>query len=71
MTPPEAALWSRLRGREPGRPSIRRQHPIGPYILDLYCATLRRPSRSTAKFTAQAIILTTMPAEPPGLRIKA
>jgi very-short-patch-repair endonuclease len=40
MTPPEAALWSRLRGREPGRPSIRRQHPIGPYILDFYCATL-------------------------------
>ena len=37
MTPPEILLWSRLRVRAPGRPAFRRQHPLGPYILDFYC----------------------------------
>lgn len=41
MTPPEAALWTRLRQRREGLPSFRRQHPIGPYILDFYCTRLR------------------------------
>ncbi|QQQ19559.1 endonuclease domain-containing protein [Brevundimonas vitis] len=41
MTPPETALWSRLRQRQPGRPAFRRQHPIGPYILDFYCSDRR------------------------------
>ena len=41
MTPPEAALWMRLRPRRDGLPSFRRQHPIGPYIVDFYCARLR------------------------------
>ncbi len=36
LTPPEAMLWSRLRRRGDG-PVFRRQHPIGPYILDFYC----------------------------------
>jgi very-short-patch-repair endonuclease len=34
----EVLLWVRLRGREPGQPSFRRQHPIGPYIADFYCS---------------------------------
>ncbi len=34
MSPPEAALWARLRERAAGRPNFRRQHPIGPYIAD-------------------------------------
>lgn len=38
LTPPEAALWLRLRPRQPGRPAFRRQHSVGPYILDFYCA---------------------------------
>lgn len=37
MTPPELALWTRLRARAPGGPAFRRQHPFGPYILDFYC----------------------------------
>ena len=41
MTPPEAALWTRLRSRREGLPSFRRQHPIGPYLLDFYCARPR------------------------------
>jgi very-short-patch-repair endonuclease len=35
---PETQLWSRLRRRMPGKPVFRRQHPIGPYVLDFYCA---------------------------------
>ena len=41
LSPPEARLWSRLRARTPGAPVFRRQHPIGPYVLDFYCAKAR------------------------------
>jgi very-short-patch-repair endonuclease len=41
LSPPEARLWSRLRARAPGMPAFRRQHPIGPYVLDFYCAKAR------------------------------
>jgi very-short-patch-repair endonuclease len=37
LTPPEARLWSALRWKNLTR-HFRRQHPIGPYILDFYCA---------------------------------
>ncbi|EGF89755.1 hypothetical protein ABI_41780 [Asticcacaulis biprosthecium C19] len=37
MTPPEARLSVRLKGRPKGI-HFRRQHAIGPYILDFYCA---------------------------------
>jgi len=40
MTPPEVRLWVRLRRRD-GGPSFRRQHPIGPYVLDFYCAQVK------------------------------
>ena len=38
MSKPEAMLWGFLRLRAPGRPAFRRQHPIGPYVLDFFCA---------------------------------
>ncbi len=38
LSVPEARLWNRLRERLPGKPVFRRQHPIGPYVLDFYCA---------------------------------
>ena len=41
LTPPEAILWTRLRARQPDGPRIRRQHPVGPYIADFYCAAAR------------------------------
>ena len=41
LSPPEARLWSRLRAQIPGLPAFRRQHPIGPYVLDFYCAKAR------------------------------
>jgi very-short-patch-repair endonuclease len=37
-SPPEARLWARLRGC---KPAFRRQHPIGPYVLDFYCTAHR------------------------------
>jgi very-short-patch-repair endonuclease len=40
MTPPEARLWAALRGNRLGV-KFRRQHPIGRYVLDFYCAELK------------------------------
>jgi len=34
-------LRRRLRERASGKPVFRRQHPIGPYVLDFYCAKAR------------------------------
>jgi very-short-patch-repair endonuclease len=36
MSLPEVVLWRELRRGSLGR-HIRRQHPIGPYVLDFYC----------------------------------
>lgn len=36
MTPPEARLWVALRRKAQGL-RFRRQHPVGPYVLDFYC----------------------------------
>lgn len=38
---PEKLIWVRVRRREPGRPTFRRQHPIDRYVLDFYCAEAR------------------------------
>jgi very-short-patch-repair endonuclease len=38
LSPPEVLLWTRLRGI---KPRIRRQHPIGPYVADFFCAAAR------------------------------
>lgn len=40
MSLPEVMLWQRLRGSQLGV-KIRRQHPIGSYIADFYCSSLR------------------------------
>jgi very-short-patch-repair endonuclease len=39
-TPPEYRLWQALRQR-PANLKFRRQHPLGPYTLDFYCASAR------------------------------
>jgi very-short-patch-repair endonuclease len=36
LTPPEARLWVALKNNRLNL-HFRRQHPIGPYILDFYC----------------------------------
>jgi very-short-patch-repair endonuclease len=41
MSPPELKLWFRIRDRHPGQPAFRRQHAIGPFIADFYCAKAR------------------------------
>ncbi|MFM5931955.1 MAG: endonuclease domain-containing protein [Novosphingobium sp.] len=37
QTLPEALLWRLLKG-SPGGVHFRRQHAVGPYVLDFYCA---------------------------------
>ncbi|MBF0246453.1 MAG: endonuclease domain-containing protein, partial [Alphaproteobacteria bacterium] len=41
MTEAETRLWSLLRARRLGGRKFRRQHPIGPYILDFACVDCR------------------------------
>ena len=38
MTPAEQILWERLRAKWFHGLSFRRQHPIGPFILDFWCS---------------------------------
>ncbi|MEN2787826.1 endonuclease domain-containing protein [Sphingomonas qilianensis] len=40
MTPPEIALWLALRHNEAGL-RFRKQHAVGDYVLDFYCARAR------------------------------
>jgi len=37
MTDAECRLWSRLRARQLQGWKFRRQHPLGPYVLDFAC----------------------------------
>ncbi len=41
MSPPELRLWVVLRGKALAGFRFRRQHPMGPYILDFYCPAIR------------------------------
>ena len=38
MTGPERVLWTLLRRNTLGL-HFRRQHPVGPFVLDFYCAS--------------------------------
>ncbi|UIJ44562.1 endonuclease domain-containing protein [Sphingomonas cannabina] len=40
MSLPEVLLWQRLKGAPQGI-SFRKQHPIGPYRADFYCAAAK------------------------------
>jgi very-short-patch-repair endonuclease len=40
LTPPEVRLWVQLRGKAQDL-RFRRQHPIGPFVLDFYCDRLK------------------------------
>ena len=37
MTPAERSLWAALSGRQLGGLRFRRQHPLGPFVLDFCC----------------------------------
>ena len=41
MTPPELRLWAVIRDKALAGLRFRRQHPIGPYILDFYCPAIK------------------------------
>jgi ATP-dependent DNA helicase RecQ len=36
-TPPEKLLWLALRNSQIGGLKFRRQHPVGPYVVDFFC----------------------------------
>src|SRR5690606_23765848 len=40
LTQPEQTLWSLLRRKQLGL-HVRRQHALGPYVLDFYCASAK------------------------------
>ena len=37
LSPPEVKLWAVLPRRGPDGLRFRRQHPLGPYVIDFYC----------------------------------
>ncbi|MBW3539830.1 MAG: endonuclease domain-containing protein [Planctomycetes bacterium] len=41
MPPAEVLLWSKLKNRQLNSHRFRRQHSIGPYVLDFYCPRLK------------------------------
>lgn len=41
QTPAESKLWARLRDRRLGGFKFRRQHPLGCFVVDFYCAVRR------------------------------
>ena len=41
LTPAEAVLWRRLKGRQLLGKKFRRQHSVGRYIVDFYCPECR------------------------------
>jgi len=41
MTKPETILWQALRGAKLNGVRFRRQHPVGPYILDFFAPSAR------------------------------
>ena len=41
LTRAETYLWSALRRKQLGGLKFRRQHPLGPYIVDFFCVAAR------------------------------
>ena len=41
MSLPEVLLWDVIRRRRLGGLRFRRQHPVGPYVLDFYCPSAK------------------------------
>ena len=41
LTLPEALLWKGLKARRQDGLPFRKQHPLGPYVLDFYCSRAR------------------------------
>jgi very-short-patch-repair endonuclease len=49
MSLPEVLLWEQLRATKTGL-RFRRQHPIGPYVCDFYCATAKLTVEGDGEF---------------------
>jgi len=57
LTPAEAKLWDYLKGRKLENRKFRRQHSVGPFILDFYCPVERLGIELDGQphFTAEAV----------------
>ena len=57
LTPAEAKLWTYLQNKKLGR-KFRRQHSVGNYIVDFYCASERLATEldGDGHFTEEALI---------------
>ena len=75
-TPAEQMLWQMLRGRQVMHAKFRRQHPIGPFVVDFFCKQSRlvieadgaphfpRPSRDRRRdawFAAAGLVVLRLP----------
>jgi hypothetical protein len=57
MTDAELRLWYTLRRHGLNGYKFRRQHPVGPYILDFYCPQQDSSSKSTVANTSNLLWL--------------
>jgi hypothetical protein len=63
MSLPEVLLWNALKRRQLRGLQFRKQHPVGPYILDFYCDAVRlAPPAARGKVLCSFCFTT---AEPP------
>ena len=58
---PEGLLWRQLR-RKPSGIKFRRQHPVGPYVIDFYCASIKAGFEIDGSRTIPAIGRSRRPA---------
>nr|WP_262423407.1 endonuclease domain-containing protein [Brevundimonas denitrificans] len=66
MTLPEVLLWRALRKRRLGKTRFRRQHPVGPFILDFFARPRSWRWRWTAGATKTPTRCAMTPSAPDG-----
>ena len=66
LTLPEGLLWRALKGRKLDGLQFRKQHPLGPYILDFYCDAARLCVEVDGGTHSSAIAPTRTTARTPG-----
>jgi very-short-patch-repair endonuclease len=55
MTLPEVVLWNALRHSRIEGLRFRRQHPVGPYVLDFYCPAARLAAEVDGQFHGRSM----------------
>src|SRR5262245_5505352 len=57
VTPARRLLWDHLRGGRLSGSTFRRRHPLGPYLLDFFCARARLAVEVDGRGAARAAFL--------------